>query len=362
MACAGYRVTYLVADGRGVEPVAAAGDAAGTPAGTRAAGAKGGVEIVDAGMRPAKHRERFAFSASTMLAKARGIDADIYHFHDPELIPAGLALKRDGKIVIYDSHEDLPRQMLSKTYIAGAKAKLVALVAEWGEDFAAHRFDAVIAATDTIGARFAKHAKRTVIVNNYPSLEELGLEELPLRERTPKACYVGGLSVIRGSLVLAEAAKLCRFPIETAGPFDNPEIEAEILGPGAKLIHLGFLGRTELAELMTSSMTGVMTYLPRPNHVNALPTKLFDYMAAGLPVIVSDFPLWRSIVTENDCGLCVDPENPTAIAEAIERLLSDPAEAARMGANGRALVLAGRNWSTEEKKLLELYETLENHR
>lgn len=342
---AGYEVILLVADGKGD---------------TDPAGAPDAVHVVDVGLRPASRRERFRFSASTMLARAREIDAEIYHFHDPELIPAGLALKREGKVVIYDSHEDLPRQLLSKTYIAGLKAKLASIAAELGEDYAARRFDAVIAVTETIAVRFRKFARRTVLVANYPSLGELGLADLPSVERERRVCYVGGLSVIRGSASLLEAAKLCRYPIHTAGPFDNDEVKREVLSPDSALVHHGFLDRRELAEFMTGSMAGIMTYLPRPNHMTALPTKLYDYMAAGLPVIVSNFPLWKSIVEEGGCGICVDPENPRAIAEAVESLLDDPEKAARMGENARRLVVeGGRSWAAESVKLLDLYKTLE---
>lgn len=345
LAKAGYKVTLLVADGKG---------------NTEPRSSTDGVGVVDAGLRPGKHRERFRFSASVMLTKAREIDAQIYHFHDSELIPAGLALKRDGKVVVYDSHEDLPRQLLSKTYIAGSKAKLASIAAEVGEDYAARRFDAVIAVTESIFTRFEKFAKRTVLVANYPSLEDLGLEVLSTPKRERRICYVGGLSIIRGSRSLLQASKICKYPIHAAGSFDDEGVRQEILAQGSRVIYRGFLGRRELADFMTSSMAGIMTYLPRPNHINAMPTKLYDYMAAGLPVIVSDFPLWRNIVEEGECGICVDPENPSSIAEAIERLLDRPEEAARMGANARRLVVeGGRNWSAASKRLLDLYNTLE---
>jgi glycosyltransferase involved in cell wall biosynthesis len=95
-----------------------------------------------------------------------------------------------------------------------------------------------------------------------------------------------------------------------------------------------------------------------PNHIDAQPNKMFEYMSAGLPLIASDFPLWREIVEGNDCGVCVDPADPAAIAEAIDRLVENPDLARRMGENGQRAVHERYNWAIEEKKLLALYDTV----
>jgi glycosyltransferase involved in cell wall biosynthesis len=106
---------------------------------------------------------------------------------------------------------------------------------------------------------------------------------------------------------------------------------------------------------MGSAAVGMICYLPEPNHTQAYPNKLFEYMAAGLPVIASDFPLWRQIVTEADCGICVDPTDSDQIANAITELMSNPARRLEMGRNGIRAVLSLYNWSTEEQKLIGLY-------
>jgi glycosyltransferase involved in cell wall biosynthesis len=97
---------------------------------------------------------------------------------------------------------------------------------------------------------------------------------------------------------------------------------------------------------------------PVPNYVQANPTKMFEYMAAGIPVIASNFPAWATIVNRHECGLCVDPESETAIAAAINWIMEHPAEAARMGANGRRAVERLYSWEAEREKLLALYEQL----
>jgi glycosyltransferase involved in cell wall biosynthesis len=111
-------------------------------------------------------------------------------------------------------------------------------------------------------------------------------------------------------------------------------------------------------EVLSHAMAGLVTFLPLPNHVDAQPNKMFEYMSAGLPVIASHFPLWREIIEGNDCGLCVDPEQPAEIAAAIDRLVGDPTFARRLGDNSRAAVRRTYNWEAEQLKLIALYDRL----
>ena len=121
---------------------------------------------------------------------------------------------------------------------------------------------------------------------------------------------------------------------------------------------LGTLGRSEVAQLFGQVSAGLVIFLPEPNHVEAMPNKLFEYMSAGIPVIASDFPLWHGIVEGAGCGLLVDPLDPRAIAGAIEHLLTHPEEAEAMGRRGRQAVERWYNWENEESKLLQLYASL----
>jgi len=105
-------------------------------------------------------------------------------------------------------------------------------------------------------------------------------------------------------------------------------------------------------------MAGLVTLHPIVNYIDALPVKMFEYMVAGIPVIASNFSLWREIIEGNKCGLCVDPLNPSEIAKAIDYIMTHPAEAQQMGKNGLRAVQEQYNWDIEEKKLLALYEQL----
>ena len=81
-------------------------------------------------------------------------------------------------------------------------------------------------------------------------------------------------------------------------------------------------------------------------------------MSAGIPVICSNFPLWRQIIEANQCGICVDPENTEEIAEGIKFILLNKDNSRNMGENGKEIVAKIYNWETEERKLLDAYKRI----
>jgi hypothetical protein len=198
-------------------------------------------------------------------------------------------------------------------------------------------------------------------VCNYPLAEELK-RSVPWRDREMQACYIGGVSVNRGVRELAAAAALCRTRIVVAGPlWDGLTVDAAAGLPGwERVSYRGVISRTEVANLMGRSRVGIVTFLPTVSHVNAHPNKLFEYMSAGIPVVASDFPVWREIVAATGSGLCVDPGDPLAIAAAIDRLAEDEEFAAACGRSGVLAVAGEFNWSTQARKLLELYRQIQS--
>ncbi len=337
----GYDVTLVVADGKGKE-------------------VKDGISIVDVG-KPSGRAARILGTTQRVLRQAINLDADLYHLHDPELIPAGMRLKRLGRKVVFDSHEDVPRQILGKPYLPSRVRSMLSMVVDRYERYACPRMDGIVAATPFIRDKFLGMHAKAVDINNFPRLEELDIQ-MPWPRKQAEVCYIGGLGAVRGIKEIVRAAALLRSGarISLAGRFSEAYVEKEVKAwPGwARVTELGFLDRDGVKNTLGRSMAGLVTLHPIVNYLDALPVKMFEYMAAGIPVIASDFPLWREIVLGNDCGFCVDPLAPAAIAEAIDYLVEHPDEARRMGQNGRAAVMARYNWSNEEKKLLEFYASL----
>ncbi len=335
-----YEVSLVVADGMGDE-------------------VKNGVRIFDVG-KPVNRKARMLKTVNDVFKKAMSLDAEIYHLHDPELLRIGLKLKKAEKKVIFDAHEDLPLQIQNKTYLHPLVRKWAALFFRHFETYACSRFDAVVAATPFIRDKFLPINMQTVDINNYPVLEELG-NAVDYRSRDDAICYVGYITAVRGikELVKAmESVEGCRLLL--AGKFQESAVEKEVQEyPGwQKVDFLGFLDRSGIYDVLSRSKAGLVTLHPTPNYLDALPVKMFEYMAAGVPVIASDFPLWRSIVDEAACGLCVDPEDPGAIAEAIAYIMNHPEAAAQMGANGVEAAKTVYNWHAQEQKLLALYAEL----
>lgn len=316
-----------------------------------------GVNIVSAGPKPLSRLKRMTQLVKAVYKKAVEIDADVYHFHDPELLFVGWLLKKKGKKVIYDTHEDVPRQIMSKPWIWKPLQRFISFTFETVENFIAARITAVMAATTSIGDRFLGLNKNTIVIHNYPLLQELQ-STTAWENKRQEICYAGGISEIRGIKQLIEAlAHAPAIKLHLVGSFSSDAFRNEMTQlPGwRQVIEHGFVERTRVAEIFGVSKVGMVALLKTPNHFNSQPIKMFEYMSAGIPVIASHFPLWREIIEGNTCGLCVDPTNPKAIADAIIHILSHDEEAKRMGENGRKAVEEKYNWETEEKKLVEFY-------
>lgn len=305
---------------------------------------------------------RMTMHTGRVVREALRLDAKVYHLHDPELLPWVPVLKRSGARVVYDAHEDLRAQTVSKHYLPAGFRKPVASAVGGVERALVRMADAIVAATPAIAERFS--GQHTVVVRNFPLREEW--ERLPVREegRTARwsAVYAGTLACTRGILELVEALQLATHDVRLLllGDFADPQFQEVCRrSPGwANVEHLGWQARAGVIRAYSSAKVGLVTLHPTPAYVVSLPVKLFEYMAAGLPVIASDFPAWRELLNGIGCALFVDPEDPREIAAAIDWIVEHPAEAEEMGRRGRRAVEERFNWETESRKLIALYERL----
>jgi len=328
-------------------------------------GVRGGIRLVRL-PRWKNRLDRFLRGSFAIYKKARQENADLYHFHDPELIPAALLLRLAGKKVVYDIHEDLPRTISYKPYIPSFLKGSISRAAEFVEDWAGARFSALVAATPTIGIRFRRVNDNVAIVNNYPRIEEI---ELPsgaaIEKREAVLLYVGmRITRARGAEEMVRAAGLLPHKLQArlrlVGAWDSEELPRSLSSiPGwACIEYVGPVDRAGIARELRKASVGLVILHPEPNYLASQPVKLFEYMCAGIPVIVSDFPVCREIVGKARCGLLINPLDPDEIARAMEYLLTHPEEAEEMGRRGFRAVHENYNWAHEEKILLQMYDRL----
>ncbi len=343
LANAGYDV-YLVAQGHSFE--------------------SNGVYIVGIGETPKSRVKRMLITAKRVYQKALGIDADIYHIHDPELLLYAKKLVAKGKHVIFDSHENYGAQILHKEYIPKFFRSVTSQLYKFFESSILKHIDAVIVPCNFNGVNiFEKIAKKTVYIDNVPLLSEFyDKYQENYKLKVPNVCHIGGLSHSRGITHLVKAVHKANAKLILAGKFssqgyykklqDMPEFEC--------VDYKGFLKRNEVADVYKQSSIGVCTILNvgQYNTGDNFATKVYEYMSMGLPVILADKPYVRKVLREYNFGICVQPDNVEEIASAIRYLLDNPDIAMQMGQNGRRAVLEKFNWGIEEKKLIALYEEL----
>lgn len=341
-AAAGYD-TYLVAPGKSFE--------------------EKGVKVIGAGEKPKSRLKRMTVMAKRVYKKALEIDADIYQFHDPELLPYGLKLKRKGKRVIFDSHEDYTSMLADKAWIPILLRKPVAWIFNKYHNYTCSKLDGVICVSPNVCEKFHAWNITNHMICNFPvaSKEERYISP---SFNNRNICFAGGINYqwSHGEILYAlEKTPDTIYRLCGIGG-DNYINQLKNISSWKQVEFLGKISHEEITNFLAECNIGMTILKPSGNTGNKFGTlgntKLFEYMLAGLPVICTNFILWRQIIDEYNCGICVDPENIDEIADAITYLLDNPEIAKRMGENGRKAVTQKYNWSIEEKKLLALYDSL----
>jgi len=314
-----------------------------------------GARLIRLPPRPRLRRMLVGAPHALLLAIKSG--ALIVHLHDPELIPAIPLLRFLRRIVIFDSHEDIPDDLDTKSYLPPLVKPFLRILGQLLVRTATLS-SGVISATERIAERFPD----SVVVHNYPPLRPEEIIAASAVSRPKAVVYVGGLTELRGSRVMMSVLSHELFP---------PEWHLELAGSGARELavmqtlpgwtKVNFHGQVAPAtarDLILNSRIGLLLLQDCPAHRTALPTKLFEYLAAGVPVIASDFPLWKRIIVDHDCGVLVDQASPSEVAKAVRRYADDPDLLTRHSTNARQLAETTFNWSNESNALVAFYDRL----
>ena len=304
-------------------------------------------------------------SARDVVQRASQIPADIYHLHDPELLPRGVCLKRrTGGVVIYDSHEFFREDVSDKEWIPRLLRQPVAALAATGERVAVRRLSGVVAVNAPMAEEFAPHARRVTVVANYPRRDLFSVRP-DASVRPESIIYAGAIDRrIHFPLMLDAMSRLRgRRPASTctvlgqvqSSSVDSPsKASRDLLGANGIVLR-DRVAHQDLASVLASHAVGWLPFVRKTHLEYAMPTKLIETMAVGRPVVVSDLPLMRSIVERFRCGIVVPWDDSRAHAAALERLLVEPAEAATLGDNGARAVREEMNWECQVPALVRLY-------
>ena len=322
-----------------------------------------GVDIVPLTKRNGRI-ERLIYNSNEAFKKALELDADIYHFHDPELIPIGKRLVRKGKKVIYDVHEDVPKQILSKSYL-GPKwfKKIISSVFNKYEKYQSKSFSAIITILDELKDEFKKYNNNVISVKNY-AIKDIIDESKAIEEKMNRnefvVLYIGSITQIRGIKEMIKATEVFdgKVKLWLAGQWESDKLkeECEALKGYENTIYFGEFKAKDLYKYVKSADIGLCVLHPTPNYKKAIPTKVIEYMACELPVILSDFPFWKELF--GDIGQYVNPLDVNEISNAIERYMNNRDEINKIGKRNRENFVNNFSWDREERKLLDLYEKL----
>lgn len=322
---------------------------------------KNGVHIVGVGEIPDSRIKRMTEGTRMVYEKALSLDCDVYHFHDPELLPYGLKLKRQGKKVVFDCHENTADAILEKQYLPRGMRSLVHTLYVRYQNYVCRRLDAIVTVTPSLTRAFQKVHPSVWEVRNYPILEERGTEQ-NCREKT--IVFAGGISEQWNHHILLKAMeRVPEYRYCLCGSAGEAYLQKLREMPAwDRVDYLGKIPHEEVAELMSKAYLGVALLSPGRNtdgHNGTMGnTKIFEEMMAGLPVICTDFVLWKEFVERYDCGVCLNPSNIDEIVNALQYLLDNPDRAEEMGQNGAIAVKQEFQWKEAALVLLKLYSLL----
>lgn len=302
--------------------------------------------------------------------------ADIYHFHDPELIPWGLVLRLlTRKPVVYDIHEYYPDAIAIKRWLPSNLRRATARLFDKGERIAGRFMDGLVVADESIADRFPRNPHPVTVVYNFPSRDEFGTpgtkDKRATRDHDIQLVYLGGIAASRGLWMMLDMIRILALwhgldaGLWLAGPFGYADEQrlferqvATDVQLRTRVRWLGWVARSDVPALLTQADIGLVPLQRTPKFEKNIPSKEFEYMACGLPIVGSDLPPIRRFVEAAGAGLLAIPDDAHSHAAQIAYLATHPDVARRMGDNGRFAFETRYNWDREAQKLLDLYRSL----
>lgn len=309
---------------------------------------------------PANRWERMTRISFLAVNKARALNADIYHFHDPELIPFARKLKTKKNIVIFDIHEDYVTAMAQKKYLPKFIAHVVALVYRAVTKLLTGKFELCLAEK-----YYKEEFPRGKCILNYSNvIPRQRVANSYKSKHYNNLIYTGNVTISRGALIHAKLPRLdSQVAVKYFGKCSKDVAQQIYEYANGCRNRISITGISyyvppeyiEDAYYKENWLAGLALFPPDVHYEKKELTKFFDYMAAEIPILCSDFPLWKQLVEKYGCGIAVNPNDNSAIVNALEFLKNNPEAAKEMGRKGRKAVLDRLNWNVEGLRLVEWY-------
>ena len=321
------------------------------------------VKILSTGHKYVSRKERIITGTRDVYVLASSLDADIYHIHDPELLPYGMKLKKKGKYVVFDSHERYVQQIMIKDYINFFIRRMVAGIYQKYETYVCKRIDGVVIPGErTDSTSFENRSKRCVIVRNAPILEENGIADVKKNISNHILFQPGLLSKERGIVEMVVASYRTNSKALLAGPISD-EFKKELFEKkeACCIDYKGSVRHSEVVKYMKQASIGiaVMHNVGQYGGMSAPPTKVLEFAYMGLPIIGSNTPpALRDFLELNKCGIAINSDKIDEFVEAINYLYDHPDDAVEMGLRGRQAVERDWNWQDDVMRLTHLYQEI----
>jgi len=324
---------------------------------------KDGVNIFDVGLVTGSRLYRIINTSKLVCQKALELNSEIYHFHDPEFIPTALKLKRLKKKVIFDIHEIYSLQILEKKWIPYFFRKFISLSYVIIENYACKKFDLLIVPQEAMAQKYSK-LKKTIFIGNFPIKKVYLGNDLPKINKY-KLLYSGTISETRGiwnmlDLILELQKYSNKYRLNLAGDLSKPLFDKIRTHKGWEFTdYLGFLPKEDIYQKYNENSVGLILFNNVGQYYLTYSLKLFEYMQAGMLILMPNFGDWISFNEKYKVGINVEPSNAKQVASSLDRI--NPNYMEILSSHNKKIVEEYFNWESQEIKLFNVYYQMYNN-
>jgi len=299
-------------------------------------------------------------------------DCDVYHCHEPgSLLVCSLLKIIKRKKLVYDAHEHYALLIATNPIFPKILQQIIYKISDVGEKFLTSTFpESVITVDEILGNKFREICTNVWIISNYPKIELFEDTHLKTNIENKNLIYVGGLTEERGimEIILAFENVLKKIPdakLLFVGGFYHQHFKSRIMdyyhkqGLEKNIDFVGQVPYSKVAGYMKEANVAISVLQPNGRYELGISVKFYEYMCAGLPIVINNFKYMKQLAEEIKCGIPVNPTDIKEISNAIIWFFEHPKKARQMGENGRRAAENCFSWEIMEKRLAKMYDEIQ---